>query len=513
MTIWVKGGQAGQPVEYSNKAWALGDRMVPARADATTNNAVAKKWVWEVTTAGTTAATPAWPATVTQDVTTITQDGVVFTARKPGFSSGSTANWTFATPFIDYGANAAVAENVYVSNNHAATPSTNIAIATGTNTAPIGIFCVPDDTVSPTSLAETAVETTTGSITMSITGFVYCYGVTFNIGSAGNSINLTLNNNSAINGNILLERCAVNLNATGSSTQMIFGNSAGQQQRTSLRNTNLKLSNATAVITVSGRVTWDGGALTNSATMTTAPFQVGSRGCDTFITGVDFSGLPATLPLSRFNSAAFGRIIFRNIKVATDWSADAAASGLLAQSAFAEVNNASHANGDILIRMTGAVGNMREDRTIVRSGGTNDGAGYSLKVTTGAAAIYPLQPFTSPEIVPFYFATTGAKTATFDLIHDSATPINDDEVWVELNYYNTAGQFLGAIASSRRGLMSAPAPLASSSAVWVSTGMTNPNKQKITIPFTMNEPGIVQAKWCVAKPSYTVYLDGKIQGA
>lgn len=510
MTIYVKSGQAA---EYSNKAWVAGDKMVPARADATTNNATGKKWVWECTTGGTTTATPAWPASVTQDVTTITQDGVVFTARKPGFSSGSTVDWAFATAYVDYGANAAVAENVYVSASHVAAPSTNISINTGTNTAPIGIYCVPDGTTAPTALAETAAETTSGSVTMSIVGFIYIYGVTFNIGSGANSINVTLNNNSTLNGNILLDRCAINLNATGSATQIILGNSAGLQQRTSLRNTNLKLSHATAVIALSGRIAWDGGSLTNSATMTSAPFQIAARGCDALITGVDFSSLPVTLPLVRFSSAAFGRAIFRNIKVPADWSADAAATGLLSQSAIVEIHSASHTNGDILIRTTGAVGSMREDRTIVRSGGSNDGAAYSLKVTTGSAATYPLQPFTTPEITPFFFATTGAKTATFDFLHDSTTALNDDQIWVELSYYNTAGQFLGAFTSSRRGLMTSAAPVPSSSAVWVSTGMSNPNKQKITIPFTMSEPGYVQAKWCVAVPNYTVHLDAKIQGA
>src|SRR6188508_3468017 len=95
-SFYLKSGAGA--IEYSNRAWTLGEKMVPARADNSTNFAVARKWVWEVTTAGTSSATPAWPAvSATQDVTTVTEaGGVIWTARKPGFSTGSTASWAFA---------------------------------------------------------------------------------------------------------------------------------------------------------------------------------------------------------------------------------------------------------------------------------------------------------------------------------------------------------------------------------------------------------------------------------
>lgn len=64
-----------------NQAWALGDMMYPHPTDTSTDVAVARGYAWEVTTAGTSNGTPTWPASVTVDVTTVTQNGVVWIAR------------------------------------------------------------------------------------------------------------------------------------------------------------------------------------------------------------------------------------------------------------------------------------------------------------------------------------------------------------------------------------------------------------------------------------------------
>jgi hypothetical protein len=65
----------------ANRAWALGEIMAPALGDVSANVAVARGYAWEVTTAGTSTGTPVWPAAVTVNTTTVTQNGVVWTAR------------------------------------------------------------------------------------------------------------------------------------------------------------------------------------------------------------------------------------------------------------------------------------------------------------------------------------------------------------------------------------------------------------------------------------------------
>ena len=118
-TLYVKSG-SGATERANSTVYALGDRMVIAPADLSTNYTYARKWVWECTVAGTSgAAVPTWPSAVTQEVTTIADGSVVWTARRPGFSSGTTANWTFATIHLSYAATASVGGDiVYVSSSH-----------------------------------------------------------------------------------------------------------------------------------------------------------------------------------------------------------------------------------------------------------------------------------------------------------------------------------------------------------------------------------------------------------
>jgi Tfp pilus assembly protein PilV len=79
---------ANVTVYLANRAWTLGEFMYPAISDASANVDVARGYAWEVTTAGTSTGTPAWPASVTVGTTTATQNAVVWTARGPGCSPG-----------------------------------------------------------------------------------------------------------------------------------------------------------------------------------------------------------------------------------------------------------------------------------------------------------------------------------------------------------------------------------------------------------------------------------------
>lgn len=80
VTITPKISTSHAHVLMANRAWALGEFMVPSPADGSANASVAAGYLWEVTTAGTSTGTPVWPATVTLGQT-VNQNGVVWTAR------------------------------------------------------------------------------------------------------------------------------------------------------------------------------------------------------------------------------------------------------------------------------------------------------------------------------------------------------------------------------------------------------------------------------------------------
>ena len=45
------------------------------------------------------------------------------------------------------------------------------------------------------------------------------------------------------------------------------------------------------------------------------------------------------------------------------------------------------------------------------------------------------------------------------------------------------------------------------SSTWTTTGMSNPNKQALAVSFTPLLEGEIEFEICLAKPSYTIYVD------
>ena len=155
-------------------------------------------------------------------------------------------------------------------------------------------------------------------------------------------------------------------------------------------------------------------------------------------------------------------------------------------------------------------GSIKSETTLVKTGGASDGdTPLSWKMATTANAEYPLVLLRSPEIFSERITSTGsAKTITVDILHDSATALKDDEIWLEVQYLGTSGFPLGSFANdSKADVLAAGANQASSSATWTTTGMGNPNKQKLEVTFTPQEKGVAIVTVCMAKASYTVYVD------
>src|SRR5688572_20921006 len=88
-------------------------------------------------------------------------------------------------------------DTIYVSDNHSESTAADISIslAGGLSTGTTKLLCVDDtgDPSPPTALATTAIVTSTGGNTLSISGTAYIYGFTFNCGTGATSgINLSL---------------------------------------------------------------------------------------------------------------------------------------------------------------------------------------------------------------------------------------------------------------------------------------------------------------------------------
>lgn len=154
-------------------------------------------------------------------------------------------------------------------------------------------------------------------------------------------------------------------------------------------------------------------------------------------------------------------------------------------------------------------GTIRDETTIVKTGGASDGTtDLSWNMTTSANAEYPMIPLESGEIVCWNDTTAAAKTLTVDILHDSTTNLKDDEVWLEVQYMGTSGFPLSTfISDAKADVLATAADQATAGGTWTTTGLTNPNTQQLSVTFTPQEKGYYICKVMLAKASYTVYVD------
>lgn len=500
---YVKSGAGAVPL--ANQAWANGDKMVPAISDATTNFAVARKWVWETTTAGTSTGTPTWPAAVTQDVTTVTQNGVVWTARKPGFSSGTTANWAYSTIYLLYGeaCQAAAGDITYVSNNHAETQGaayTSIAIAGGIT------LCVDDGVAPPTALALTAAITLNGATSnLAFTGIgSYRYGLILTAGS-GQSTTCSIVNNSAQS----FENCQFILASTGASSLLNFGNNP------LLTNCDYKFGAAGQGINGGGMRIIGGSLLSGGTSPTALISNIGSstgNGDTTTnrVCGLDLSNASASINLS--TTATNGGIQFYDIELPASWSGSVSSATVTYNTVY-DMQNSDNTGTNYIIQRKGFAGLLTQETSIVRSGGASNGVtALSWKIVTNASALYPQRPFVCPEIVKWYpitgFSVGGAVNVTVELVTDNVI-LTDKDVWVEIISLNSSGAPLGTLTTSRGPLVGSATNLTTSAASW-GGGLGTPKPQSITLNITPNLAGIMHVTVKVAKASTTVYVDPQL---
>lgn len=500
-------------VERANSAAnALGAKVVIARADVSTNYSVVRKWVLECTTAGTTgAAVPTWPASVTQDVTTVTDGTVTWTCRKPGYSSGTTADWTFAAIYADYVAQAlAAGDRLYVSNNHAESVAAAITLTfAGTSSAPNYVLCVSDAAAPPTATATTATITTTGTANLSISGCVYLYGVSLFHGTGGSSTSFTLSSQSG--SSTVVDTCVLKRVAYGGNA-LSLGPSSGTTggHSVELRNTNLSFSGTSQYVACNGNVSIIGGAMAaGSLTPASGIFNPDIKVAGISIQGFDFSGFAATV--SPFKATAtYGAClsVMRNCKMPVGWSGNLVSGTISVKGQRFELHNCDAADTNYRLWVEDLSGTIRSETVVVRTGGASDGiTPLSWKMTSNANALFPMLPLNSPEIVKWNETIGTPVTVAIEVVTDGVT-LTNAECWLDVQYLGTSGFPLSLFANDAAAdIFATPVNQTTSTATWTTTGLTTPVKQSLSVTFTPQEKGFIHAVVKLAKTSTTVYVD------
>jgi hypothetical protein len=397
----------------------------------------------------------------------------------------------------------AAGERIWVSHVHAETQATSMTLTVvGTSASPIQILCGNDSAEPPTTLATTATITTTGTSNITLSSgsrYTYVYGITF---SAGTGAGVSVLSNSASQWH--LESCTLALGGDGASN-ISLGSDATQLTLT-FRNVNVSFNNAAQFIRTRSQLLWDGGSVLGTAPTILIDYTVAAVSPGKIrLRGLDLSLVTGTLV--DIGGAGPGSVSFEHCKLGAGVTLKTGAGNGLAG---IEVSLDHCDSADTQYRMQRVLGygEVSSETTIVRTGGATNGTTALAHKYVSASTAQFLFPFYGPEMVIWNNTTGSSKTITVEILHDSVTALDDDEIWLEVEYLGTSGFPQALFAKDRAAdILATPAAQASSSVAWTTTGITNVNKQKLEVTVTPQEIGIFRARVALAKASYTVYVD------
>ena len=472
---------------------------------------VAADYYFICTAAGTLSASePTWVKTAglttTDSGTTWTCLGAVggfttaFGAPHARLANAFTATW------------GAAGNTFAIASNHAETQGATLTLnSPGTAASPCAAYCISSTTTlaSPT-LATTATISTTGAFSIKIvtvSSFTFYYGIGFSAGSGSSNASILIcpsGGSAGVSEATYFEHCSFILNNTSTSPRIYIGtdqNSAFDEQ-----------NNFTSCSFIFGSTSQNlrmYGGFNNLFSCSFAPSGVAPTtlfsltGCDCggvfTVRDCDLSTITGTI-LSVTNNAS-QVFLLENCVL---HSSVALTTGTFASIGAAQfkLHNCDSANTNYRYYYGNYAGVVQQETTIVRTGGATDGTTpISWNITSSANAKF-VQPFVSEEIAQWSDLTSGSHTATFYLT--SNTSLDNSMFWAEIETLGTSGFPLGVITNSRVTPLGSASGLTSDSSTW---GGSITNKYKIIITYTAVNKGPVKARFYLATPTTTVYVD------
>jgi hypothetical protein len=373
------------------------------------------------------------------------------------------------------------------------------------------VLCVNDGAEPPTTLATTGTVSTTLGSNITFAGFAFCYGITFTAGSGANAALLNFNSSNAWAW--IFDSCTLALGASTSTNKLVAnGGTSGKDQILRLINTKLSFANAGHTITPGNvRFEWFNTPTALQGTVLTTLFvPISSMPCQALISGVDLSAMGSGKNLVSASITVASTFRFQNCKFGTPGgSAVSLKTGTIAGPGGVEIYADNCDNGDhnYYFKHYKSEGAITQEDVIVRTGGASDGTTpVSHRMVSLSNAQFVL-PFSGPWMTAWNDSTSSI-TVTVEIVHDNVTALKDDEVWLEVEYPGTANYPESVFISDRKtDIMATGADQTASAASWTTTGLTNPNTQKLAVTFTPTNKGPIRARVMLAKASYTIYVD------
>ena len=493
----------------ASQTWAAGDRVVPTQAYGV---AASKFRVYECTTGGTGGGTePTWNASPGNT----TADGsATFTCR-------ACTTWADANVYLLYlSLGEAAGDNLFVASDHVETLAAAWSASwAGTVVSPNRIFSADKTSGEPPSVLQPgAAISTTGSnqLRLNFSGFLHAEGLVLTAGTGTDNANMRIND------------AGSSVSKYKGLTLILGGNNATPRIELMATSGSIpwlvdswwRFAHASQAISAGGGTGGafkiSGGGLLSGGVSPTTMFQV-TTSANVLIEGVDLSAAATGMNLFGSSSPSVRALII-NSKLPSGWTGQLNSSTPGAGATY-DLVNCSAGDENYVYRRKTQMGEIFSETGRVRSGGATDGVTpISWRMVTNSNAEWQHLSLDTREIARWFPRPGSGEslgspiTVSVDILHDSITNLSNKDIWIHVQYLGTNGfplsMFIDDAAAS---YTASAANQDASSATWDTTGMSNPNKQKLSVTFTPQEAGYILVTVMMAKPSYTVYVDPKLQ--
>ena len=432
----------------------------------------------------------------------------IYVRSTDGSDADNGSTWALAkATLVGAAAIDAAGDTIYLSQSHAESGGIVVAAFAGTMANPVKIIAGNDGAAPPTAVSSASLISSS-SITLS--GSYYLYGLTLQSASS------ILPSDQGASNSVTLDSCSLITTGTGGSGFFSIGSLNNNTRKAVLLDCTYKFGGVSnSGCGAAGVVEIKGGSFVSGTSTPSAGIFGGSAGDRTgvrlLIDGLDMTNLASTVNIFR-TFISPGLFVIRNSKLPSSWSGSLCNAVPSATGQRFEMHNCDSGDTNYRLWVQEYSGSIKTETTLIRTGGASDGTtGYSLVMNSTANANATVAPLVSPEIAIWNDTTGSSKTVTVEILHDSATNLTDAEIWLEVQYLGTSGVPLGSfISDAKADILATAADQATSSETWTTTGMSNPNTQKLSVTFTPQEKGYLQAKVYLAKASKTVYVDPKL---
>lgn len=402
----------------------------------------------------------------------------------------------------------AAGDDLYVSSAHNEA-TTNSPQFPGTYASPNRILCVNFAGSTP----PVAADITTGALInipsgfWGINGCFYCYGLQFYSVAAFQFLNIC-------GGPANSQTYDTSIFRLGTFVSLLFGQGPGGSETSKVRwincteildgsNGPCDLHNDAGII-----FEWIGGSVTGTVNSTFFSENGNNGQAPNFIslTGVDFSlWTSGNTIFDTFNAVVVAQMVDCRLASGVTVSAQQTNPGVTIDLICSDSGATNYR-----CERYGYGGILTTETTNILTGGAalpGSGQAYSQKIVTDSNAnmTFPFIGFAWPE---FYVGSTGSSISQeFDVLTDNVTLTNAN-CWIEMVYLGNASYPLGSrLSTAPATVLTTPTNLTTSTASWVTTGITTPVKQKIIATWTPQLKGLYYPVLKVGIASTTIWFN------